>query len=319
MDYTPSEQFDKVMIGNTHHYIFRECGSSWDWIAKLAVITKPHAEVVIEGPKGLDCIDMMNCLPIDKRYLFNETSFFNAMNKFFKLISIKPTVAYTPNRYIMTFVKKDLLIDNKYQLKDFPKERLIRPSNGFNAEIYESGGVIVKKYDELISGPEKYFKDKDTEDYFYNRIRLAALSPLSNGLLAMLYDNNKLVGWVESKFNKEPYKYFENEKELFKKHLEHQIFLSRNGYLDIDSATINFVNLNGIDYLFDKNGVHPISVLNESHYGVDGCMRIHFNNSYKMIASELSSHVFNMIASKDALLMQIVFSNAIKKIDYPIL
>ncbi|MHC4388404.1 MAG: class I SAM-dependent methyltransferase, partial [Planctomycetota bacterium] len=99
-NYTPSKRFDRILLGNVHHYLFRSC-QGWDWLYKLAAISK--GLVVIEGPVDMSCPDMSDVLCGDLREHFNYEEFIEVMNKFFVLKSKTPTVGYTPGRHVIVF------------------------------------------------------------------------------------------------------------------------------------------------------------------------------------------------------------------------
>ncbi|MFN7951516.1 MAG: methyltransferase domain-containing protein [bacterium] len=97
-------RFDRVLIGNVHHYIFREAGGRWSWVDKLARLAT--GLVLIEGPLGMECADMDAAIPAEMRVAFDRDLFFDAMSRHFTLLDFAPTVAYTPDRYLMLFERR---------------------------------------------------------------------------------------------------------------------------------------------------------------------------------------------------------------------
>ncbi len=97
---TPST-FDRVVIGNVHHYVFREAGGNWSWVDKLASLATD--QVLIEGPLGMECRDMIAAIPEPMRAAFNRHDFLEAMGRHFTLKGLLRTVTYTPDRYLMLF------------------------------------------------------------------------------------------------------------------------------------------------------------------------------------------------------------------------
>lgn len=97
-------RFDRVLIGNVHHYVFRECGGCWTWVDKLARLAT--GLVLIEGPLGMECKDMLAAIPEPMRVAFDRDLFFDAMSRHFALLDFAPTVSYTPDRYLMLFERR---------------------------------------------------------------------------------------------------------------------------------------------------------------------------------------------------------------------
>ena len=101
IDAVPSEQkFDRIFMGNVHHYVFIQ-HQGWDWIEKLYELSTD--QILIEGPQGMECKDMMKCIPEDLRSEFNMHKMLKAMENKFSLEWSVPTVAYTPKRHFMLF------------------------------------------------------------------------------------------------------------------------------------------------------------------------------------------------------------------------
>jgi len=98
------ERFDRVLIGNAHHYVFREDGGAWRWVDKLARLAT--GLVLIEGPIGMECADMLAAIPPEMRAAFDRNAFFDAMARHFALLDFAPTVSYTPDRYLMLFERR---------------------------------------------------------------------------------------------------------------------------------------------------------------------------------------------------------------------
>jgi SAM-dependent methyltransferase len=283
-NFTPNKTFDKIFLGNVHYKIYREC-NGWDWLYKLASIST--GQVLIEGP-----IDM-NCQGItfkDKELEdhFNYEEFINIMNKFFILKKKEPTVSYTPNRYIMLFERKPNKINKKFELKDLPVLSTI---------VASSRGRIFITKDNLVCKTSKNFifwKNKQ-------RINIAGLSPVSNGLVGFVYEEGKCLGWMEKLLEGKFFGCFENEIELFKLHCMHQIFLLRNGYFDLDPATINFIKIDGKIVNFDKGATHPINILGLDNWDLEKgsyfkCLR----QSYKKLGKDILLQISNAMKTKDS-------------------
>jgi SAM-dependent methyltransferase len=262
-DFTPVLQFDRVLFGNVHHYIFKEC-SGWDWLYKLAAISRGRAQVLIEGPVDMKCTDMQKAIPRELQNSFNEKEFMKIMNRFFDLKVKTPTVSYTPDRYIMLFERVPSEIENRIDLNSLPVVHLLRDSSGYNLRIFRT-------IDNLICKIYPTFPPKRSEwmsrDYFLSQLNMARLLPISNGIAGVVYSSGELVGWIEKEFKGLPCRLHQrNEAEIFKAHCQMQILLSRLGWLDFDPSPINFMETErGLCY-FDKNSIHPIAALSQATF-----------------------------------------------------
>ncbi len=236
-DFNPDKRYDRIMAGNVLHYMFREC-DGWEFICKLAAIST--GLVLIEAPLGMECGDMKGVLKPELESKYNKKSFMKEMEKYFKLTSISPSPS--PDRYIMLFERKNVEIR---KVKDNTIE-------------------IFKK------------SDGNTEKDII-RILVASMSPISNGLLALTYKNNTFIGWIEEISKTRILLYKEKQNEVFNKICEHNIFLAKLGYTDVDNATINFFeNLR----LFDKGGVYHIKDVKQEWIEKDKHFTIMTKNSY---------------------------------------
>src|SRR3990167_1582002 len=233
-DFNPDKKYDRIMLGNVMHYMFREC-NGYEFISKLAAISK--GLVLIEAPLGLECSDL---------------------NGFFD----KEVNYPSPDRYIMIFDRKKT---NITQLGEIGSKKRIKSDE--SSRVYKSDNSIIK----LLSNPTE--KDEI-------RIVIASLSPISNGLTSLVYDDGKFVGWTEEYNKKKILEYKERQKEVFEKVYIHNIFLAKLGYTDVDNSMINFFD----DLiLFDKGGVYHIQDVKKQLLEVDGNFTIMTNNSYDNI------------------------------------
>jgi len=290
------ERFDRIFIGNAHHYFFNDSGGH-NWIHKLAVLS--CGKVLIEGPVGMECSDMSRCIPAELQDEFTFDKFMGMMNKYFVLKAKIPTVSATPDRYIMLFERKKDSFDNKYQLKDLKilKKILVRDI-GSNILLTDKGLAKI-----ITNG-----KFRETS------INIARLSPISNGLIGTIYKGSKFIGWLE-KYNKfRPYRSFENEIPLFVLHCKNQVFLARVGYIDLDNSGINhFTNNNK---LFDKGDIYPIKWMGERNYKYpDGTYFRVLNQSYRKIPKDIQIKISKALSTKDSKIIEQTYKEIIKKWD----
>lgn len=85
--------FDRVWIGNAHHYLFTDHG--WGWIENLPC----SGELLVEGPAGMDCPDM-GCIPERLRPLFTRAQWIGSLETWYDILSETPAASYTPGRFV---------------------------------------------------------------------------------------------------------------------------------------------------------------------------------------------------------------------------
>lgn len=261
-DFTTDVEFDRIMVGNVIHYLYRESG--WDFIKKLACISTDL--ILVECPTER-CSDLLDMFP---GYNFNE--FKLEMSKFFTLLW--EVNSSSPDRKVMMYKRKEDQFSKRYELRDLVLGNTIKSDT--NSATYSSN-VITKIYSEVNK----------------NAIKIASLSPISNGLTGFVYDGDKCVGWCEDKLEGKLLLYKEQQKIIFKKICEHGRFLARVGYWDIDTATINFIN----GFLFDKGAVIPISEIDEKMIGF---FEIMLRNSYDILTDEYIAKLKEILNTKDS-------------------
>lgn len=246
---------------------------------------------------ALEPRDIKKLVPERLHKQFNR--FLQVMQRYFYLTAKIPSVKYTPNRYFMLFKKKQ---PPKFELSTLPCIKVFKDDI---FKIYLTKIGFLKAVAKILKLMEPIRTD-------INRIRVSALSPISNGMIGEIWDKGKIVGWLESYSRKRKYsRYFENEKELFKKICTHNIFLSKLGYVDLDPATINFFK--GSKLLFDKSLVFPISHLKSSSIDCD-CFAVHLRQSYKTINEEVVEKIVNAIKTYNPSVVEQAFKEALEAV-----
>jgi SAM-dependent methyltransferase len=79
------KMFDKIFIGNGHHYPFIEA-DGWSWVEKLAEMS--DGLVLIEGPIDMKGVDAQRCIPKHLAHEFNYANLLSAFDKFFYPIKV---------------------------------------------------------------------------------------------------------------------------------------------------------------------------------------------------------------------------------------
>lgn len=293
-DFVPQQESDKILIGNVHHYLFREAGG-WEWIYKLAAISCGY--VLIEGPIDMNCQDMIPVIPQHLQEQFTFEKFMEIMGKFFTLES--KIASMSPDRYVMLFKRKPDEFDQKLQLDQLPISKILKEDK--NSIVY----LTVRNNLPVVA---KIYKNPDSD--LRIRINIARLSPISNGALGSIYSKGQFIGWIEEYRDDEIHHYKENQVELFKLVCVHNMYLAKLGYFDGDCATINFFKRDC--KLFDKGLVTPIKKIDESVYqhfpGYDkGYYFIHLEQSYDIINKDVQDRIRKAFESKDSYIIETTF------------
>jgi hypothetical protein len=210
------------------------------------------------------------------------------MVRYFNLKEIQKTTSYTPNRYFMLYEKKK---KPAYHLNSLPVKKHIKKDD---FDIFHTKNGLVAKV--LVVKPSTYQIWNDL-----TRVRLACESPITNGMDGEIYIGNRLVGWVEKKATCQLYSYFENERELWNKICEHNVFLAKNGHFDLDSATINFTKKG---QLIDKSCVFPIKKLLDVSIDVYPLL---FRQSYRSINREIPNKIVSAAKTRNSKLLEKTF------------
>ena len=295
-DFIPQLEFDKVFIGNVHHYIFKEC-RGWEWIYKLAAISTN--KVLIEGPVDMNCKDMVSVIPKDLELKFTFEKFMQVMGIFFTLE--QKVLSVSPGRWVMLFKRKPDKFNNRIKLNNLPIIKLLKEDKYSIIFITNTKGqrVIAKIHKNPICDLRM-------------KINIARLSPISNGSIGSIYKDKTFVGWLEKYEESNLYKYKENQVELFKLICKHTIFLAKLGYFDSDCATINFFKRN--NKMFDKGFIIPIKMIKEDVYNnyTNRCKRgyyfIQLNQSYDIISKDMQEDIYKAIKSIDPYIIETTFS-----------
>ena len=290
-DYVPDKRYDRIMMGNIMHYMYRECGD-WTFIIKLAAIST--GLVLIEAPTGMDCVAMKPVFQTKKlRKNFNEESFMGMMTKFFTLkMKVKSP---SNNRWIMLFERLPLRIDHFVH-----KLTTIKLKSGIESTVYKHRNTIIKI-------------QTNTTDKDFIKTFVAAHSPISNGIDSWLFSNGMYVGWSERISKYCSMKKFKHQIECFQKLCEHNVYLAKLGYTEMDMSVTNFFS----DFKFyDKGGVWNIKDLEVAAIEdiITGYFFKMFRNSFKIkINFDLIHTILN---KRDSVLIEILYQSFI--IDEPI-
>ncbi len=95
--------FDKVFIGNGHHYPFIEA-YGWSFIEKLGNLVFAGGFVLLEGPTGMESKDARDCIPASLQDEFTQEKLLEAFDSLFILRKIVPSPL--TDRYFLLFEKR---------------------------------------------------------------------------------------------------------------------------------------------------------------------------------------------------------------------
>ena len=153
------------------------------------------------------------------------------------------------------------------------------------------------------------FRKKYKKDAFVGNnpvdLMVCSSSPYSNNVTSIYED-----GWGEERLTESPWFYKENQMECFKLHCKHNIYLNKIGYIDFDSATINFGRKTNI--YFDKSSTVPILKLTD--YTPEGYIKM-FKNSYDTVPLAYAVRISNAIKTKDTKIIQKTFEGILNEIN----
>jgi len=285
-----TNDFDRVFIGNAHHYFYKEI-EGWEWIDKLATLVRKNGLVLIEGPVDMKCKDMERVMTTEKLASgFTEKNFMDNMGKYFKLIKKIPTVKGTPDRYFLLFKRNEDNLNKTISVKGLTLKKVFK----YLTRVVLISLVEKNRVAKILMTPP------DINQSVRLFMRMASLSPISNGMEAELIDEERnYCGWIEKYSSNKIYKDGENQNNVFKLHCENQIYLSKVGFFDLDPATINFFK--GCGKNFDKGAVVPIEHLVDVHWKIPGgtYFKIIDRGYNKINSDKLKSKISNAMASKD--------------------
>lgn len=234
-DYEVKKTFDRIFIGNVHHYLYRDSG--WAWIAKLSVLASDL--VLIDGPDGY--IPDVSRAGIDKG--FTREAFAAEMSRWFDLVAEGPTTSYNPDRKITLWRRHKAL-----PAAPIPSNTAVLRPYTFDKNGNEKCGVLLA--DGVVW---KIFNALDPT--FCLRVQLAATSPYSNGLIGFVAFGDHLVGWCEPLVRDER----PGEAACWQAYCRHQQFLASIGYTELDYSPANWSIDQGQIRTFDKNDVCSIA------------------------------------------------------------
>ncbi len=239
-EFNPDKKYDRIMMGNVMHYMYRECGD-WSFIIKLAAISS--GLVLIEAPTGMNCKLMKDAIPKHLRKNFNNDMFMESMNRFFTLKSISNSPSQ--GRYIMLF------------------ERIQEPTVAF--AIHDGISIIKQDKESTV------YKSKDNIIKIQNnhtekdeiRIFIASHSPISNGIKSLVYNYGNYQGWTEEISDQIKLKPYTNQEQVFQKLCIHNVYLAKLGYTEVDMSVSNFWP----DMVFyDKGGIRHVTDVDPLSY-----------------------------------------------------
>lgn len=120
-NFTTSELYDRIFIGNGPHHMFREIGGC-EWIAKLAAIS--NGQVLMEGLVDTKSPELEGFIPKELYPKFDM--FYSEMDKYFELQQKEPERIYGVGRYLLLYRRKTPTMKaNKIVIKEFTHDEYV--------------------------------------------------------------------------------------------------------------------------------------------------------------------------------------------------
>jgi hypothetical protein len=244
-DFISLRRYDRIFAGNVHHYLFKEASCTYAYLTKLSALTEDSGLLLIEGPLGMECRDMARVLPDPRQSAcFSRQGFLHAASQAdFEVLSVSPTTAFTPNRYIVALRRRPRLY-HAYSRSNI--DSVLRREPNKTLVVLEKDGFVTKVAPKRLSVSDQIAAE------------LAARAPNSNGLMAWVTDADGVIrGWRERPVDSESLPLNVKEREVYKRYARDNVYLSRLGYVNPDPGVINWTS--GELLCFDKNAVAPCS------------------------------------------------------------
>lgn len=239
------DQYDRIFVGNGPHHIFADCSGTWDWLGKLAAISSDL--VLMEG--GFDMSDNQMYSEIRPEWMetFTIDSFMSYAKKFFSIEKfVKSSIE---GRYVVLLKRKNNPISKSIQLRKLPVIHTIRL--GWN----KLSTLFISEYDGKLIFCKIY---PITEWVNLYGVSLAGNSGYTAGVLCTIKYDNEIIGWCKELIPNMKCCGPSDALETLKVACKYQIFLLRNGYIDVDFAFENYINDDGVIRSIDHNQVYHI-------------------------------------------------------------
>lgn len=256
-DFQPARRFDRVFIGNAWHYLYKEA-EGWDWVAKLAAVCEDYAQVVIEGPTGMECEDMKRVLDGKLAEGFTWAKFLARAWRWFTVSERTPACQYTPDRYVFTLRRRArewMPAASAAPLRVRPM-RVFDPPRRDKVDVWMGGGLTLKIGQSEISAVDQM------------RAEIAAAAPRSTPILGWIVEDGAVCGWWEPGLHGEPLKFQSEEAAVLSVYAKRQRYLLHCGLFDEDPGQPNWMHTPVHGAMpatqlihFDKNSAFPPAAL----------------------------------------------------------
>jgi SAM-dependent methyltransferase len=296
--------YDRIFMGNGPHYMFVGSGGNWDWIDKLAVLSTDL--VLMEGGFNLEDPQMGSLVTGAAIARFNWHSFEKKVKEYFHILRKKPSPV--TGRYIVLLKKRqDLSTFREVQLYDLPIDHTFRLGWKEHSTLFLTRFLIEDSDpDEPTMSIPKFAK-------LYpigcrpQTTQLASLFPGSSDIEAVIKFGDQYAGVCEPYYTHPEWGALDFMPELIKISCEQQIFLAKQGHIDID------VNLGNVMYrrgfgckIVDKNQIYPIKPLDDRHAKL---WRETLQNPELGLDPKLPQQVTDAIIACDSWLVEQAFRN----------
>ncbi len=248
-DFHSDKQYDRIFVGNVNHYLFSEASGTYDWVYKLAAMSR--GLVLVEGPMDMNCPDMSGVFDLPEyEDRFTREAFLEKMLEFFDLVHHCPAVSFEPGREMTLWCRKENKFFRTYQEKDIINNRTIAKTSTSNifGTVLNKQSCIAKVY-------------RDMNDNHRNAMHTANILPHTSDPVGIMVDGQYVFkGWIEKEADP-LLQYLHSFEELWSLHCRHQLILLNCGYIDTDMALSAFLVRDEKAIIIDKNGVIPFTTL----------------------------------------------------------
>jgi SAM-dependent methyltransferase len=234
--------YDRIFIGNGPHYMFMGSGGNWDWIDKLAVLSTDL--VLMEG--GFNFEDPQ-------------------MKEYFDILKKVPSPV--TGRYIVLLKKKQNLPTFKeVQLYDLPIDHAFRLGWKEHSTLFLTRLEIDSDPEDASTMYQTVFAKIYPIGCRPQALQLASLSKHCSSIKAIIKFGDQYAGCCEVYYNHPEWGQAADLIDVVRISCEHQIFLAKQGHIDIDIARGNVLARRGSgEIIVDKNQIYPTKPLDERH------------------------------------------------------
>jgi SAM-dependent methyltransferase len=258
--------YDRIFMGNGPHYMFMGSGGNWDWIDKLAVLSTDL--VLMEGGFNFEDPQMQGLITGPAIAKFHWYDFEKKAKEYFDILKKVPSPV--TGRYIVLLKKRtDLSTFREVQLYDLPID------HAFRLGWKEHSTLFLTRLDNSEIWDWDNMKPTMNEPVFAKiypigcrpqALQLASLSKHCSIIKAIIKFGDQYAGCCENYYTHPEWGQADDLIDIVRISCKHQIFLAKQGHIDIDIARGNVLARRGAgEIIVDKNQIYPTKPLDDRH------------------------------------------------------